>query len=174
MSQDAVGQLKHLKTARARWPFPGEAERSGFKMAFVEFWTLHGDPDHRSHEELSEEAGRLLRGCQEHFRAAVTRVARINGAIPPHLKDAFTGRALGLLGCSNTEEFQHCADLVVRDFPKLKSWMEWWMRPAHASMLFQSERTMDIAIWDSIPKTTNAQEAMGSTAHWNPHHIKGC
>jgi len=22
MSQDALGQLKHLKTARARWPFP--------------------------------------------------------------------------------------------------------------------------------------------------------
>ena len=24
MSQDAIGQLKHLKTARARWPFPDE------------------------------------------------------------------------------------------------------------------------------------------------------
>jgi len=24
MSQDALGQLKHLKTARARWPFPDE------------------------------------------------------------------------------------------------------------------------------------------------------
>jgi len=26
MSQDALGQLKHLKTARARWPFPDAAE----------------------------------------------------------------------------------------------------------------------------------------------------
>ena len=25
MSQDALGQLKHLKTARARWPFPDAA-----------------------------------------------------------------------------------------------------------------------------------------------------
>jgi len=25
MSQDALGQLKHLKTARARWPFPDES-----------------------------------------------------------------------------------------------------------------------------------------------------
>jgi len=40
--------------------------------------------------------------------------------------------------------------------------MEWWMRPAHASMLFHSDKKMDIEIWDSIPKTTNAQEAM----HW--------
>ena len=36
------------------------------------------------------------------------------------------------------------------------------MQPAHASMLFQSERMMDIAVWDSILKTMNAQEAM----HW--------
>jgi hypothetical protein len=146
-----------------------EAECSGFKMAFVEFWTLHVDSDQRSHEELSEAAGRLLRGCQEHFRAAVTRVARINGAVPPELKDAFTGRALSLLQCSNTEEFQLRAELMVRDFPKLKSWMEWWMRPAHASMLFQSERVMDIRIWDSIPKTTNAQEAM----HWKIYSMCG-
>ena len=26
MSQDALGQLKHLKTARARWPFPDQWE----------------------------------------------------------------------------------------------------------------------------------------------------
>jgi len=32
MSQDALGQLKHLKTARARWPFPDVS-------AFVLFWT---------------------------------------------------------------------------------------------------------------------------------------
>ena len=26
MSQDAIGQLEHLKTARARWPFPDVGE----------------------------------------------------------------------------------------------------------------------------------------------------
>jgi len=26
MSQDALGLLKHLKTARARWPFPDEVQ----------------------------------------------------------------------------------------------------------------------------------------------------
>ncbi|KIM36003.1 hypothetical protein M413DRAFT_32045 [Hebeloma cylindrosporum] len=144
-----------------------EAERLGFTMAFIEFWTIRSDS--RSTKELSEAAGRLLRGCQEHFWAAVTRVAHINGAVPPDLKDAFTQRALGLLGCSTTDEFQHRAALIVRDFPKLKSWMEWWMRPAHASMLFQLERKMEIEIWDSIPKTTNAQESM----HWKFYSMCG-
>lgn len=35
-------------------------------------------------------------------------------------------------------------------------------------MLFESERQMDIEIWDSIPKTTNAEEAM----HWKLY--SGC
>ena len=144
-----------------------EAERSGFIAAFTEFWTLRSDS--RTHDELSVAAGRLLRGCEEHFRAGVTRVARINGAVPPDLKDAFTERALGLLQCPSSEEFQRRASLIIRDFPKLKSWVEWWMRPAHASMLFQSERTMDVQIWESLPNTTNAEEAM----HWKLYSACG-
>jgi hypothetical protein len=144
-----------------------EAERVGFTSAFVEFWTLRSD-DARTHEELSATAGQLLRGCQEHFRAAITRVSRINGAVPPDMKEAFTQRALALLHCSNSDDFNLRANLIIRDFPPLKSWMEWWMRPAHASILFESERQMDIEIWDSIPKTTNAEEAM----HWKLY--SGC
>lgn len=144
-----------------------EAERLGFISAFIEFWTLRSDG--RCHEELSDAAEHMLRGCEEHFRAGVTRVARINGAVPPDLKDAFTERALGLLKCSSSEEFQLRASLIIRDFPKLRSWMEWWMRPTHASMLFESERKMDMQIWESLPKTTNAEEAM----HWKLYSACG-
>ena len=84
------------------------------------------------------------------------------------MKEAFTSRALALLQCSNSDDFNLRANLIIRDFPPLKSWMEWWMRPAHASMLFESERQMDIKIWESIPKTTNAEEAM----HWKLY--SGC
>ena len=144
-----------------------EAERLGFTLAFIEFWTLRGD--HRPHEELSVAGESLLRGCEEHFRAGVTRVARINGAVPPDLKDAFTGRALGLLQASSSDEFQRRGQLIIRDFPKLKSWMEWWMRPVHASMLFKSERVMDLQIWKSLPATNNAEEAM----HWKLYSACG-
>jgi len=41
MSQDALGQLKHLKTARARWPFPdvggqndGQSKVVGMSIGF--------------------------------------------------------------------------------------------------------------------------------------------
>ena len=33
MSQDALGQLKHLKTARARWPFPDVATKLSIGQA---------------------------------------------------------------------------------------------------------------------------------------------
>lgn len=136
-----------------------EAERSGFILAFVEFWLLQPN-NTRTEEELHETAERLLKGCQEHFRAGVTRISRMTGVIPPEKVEAFKKRALALLKLKNSEEFIHQASLLVRDFPSIKYWMQWWMRPAHASMLFESERKMDIEIWDSIPDTNNAEEAM--------------
>ena len=36
MSQDALGQLKHLKTARARWPFPDEDLKNARGGAFCD------------------------------------------------------------------------------------------------------------------------------------------
>ena len=51
----------------------------------------------------------------------------------------------------------------------MASWLEWWLQPAHASIFFKSQRVMDIAIWDSIPDTTNAEEAM----HWKLYAAAG-
>ena len=100
-----------------------DAERRGFINAFRDFWHIHGGDD-RSDEERVQAAESLLRGCQEHFRAAVTRVARINGAVPVDKKEAFTERALGLLHCATSDDFQLRANLIIRDFPKLSSWMD--------------------------------------------------
>jgi hypothetical protein len=90
----------------------------------------------------------------------VTCVACINGAVSQDKKEVFTKRALGLLNCSSSDDFQLRAKLIIHDFPKLSSWMEWWMRPSHAAMLFESERKMDIEIWEGLPNTPNAEEAM--------------
>lgn len=136
-----------------------EAERRGFIDAFHDFWQIQGGDD-QSYQEHEDAAEHLLRGCQEHFCAAVTRVTRINGAVPPDKKEVFTKRALGLLNCSTSENFELQAKLIICDFPKLSSWMEWWMRPAHASMLFESERKMNVEIWEGLPSTTNSEEAM--------------
>lgn len=138
-----------------------EAERAGFLDAFTEFWTLR-PCDSRTEDELRAAGQLLLKGCQEHFRAGVTRVSRISAAVPPDDAAFFVTRALALLNAPDSEEFRSRAALIVSEYPALKSWMEWWTRDAHAIMLFSSERRMDIELWESLPDTNNAEEAM----HW--------
>jgi hypothetical protein len=145
-----------------------DAERIGFIKAFITFW-IQRPGNTRTRQELQTAAERLLKGCREHYRAGVTRVSRISAAVPPDMAEAFKDRAMNLLHLSNSEDFLAQAALLVRDFPKLKDWMEWWMRPTHAQMLFESERQMDIGLWESIPDTNNAEESM----HWKLYSACG-
>jgi len=145
-----------------------EAERLGFILGFIEFWLTRPD-NTRTMDELKEAAEKLIRGCSEHFRAGVTRISKISAVIPPKLAEAFKYRALSLLDASDSLEFLSQAAAIVRDFPSTKSWLNWWMRESHASMLFKSQRKMDIDLWNSIPSTTNAEEAM----HWKLYSAAG-
>ncbi|KAF8956646.1 hypothetical protein BDZ97DRAFT_1925337 [Flammula alnicola] len=145
-----------------------EAERAGFTHGFITFWMARPE-NTRNRQELQVAAERLLKGCREHYRAGVTRVSRISGAVPPGMAHAFTSRALALLDLPNSEEFISQSALLVRDFPKLATWMEWWVRPVHASMLFESERKMDIELWKSLPLDNNPEEAM----HWKLYSACG-
>lgn len=144
------------------------AERLGFIEAFVSFW-LGRMEDNHTQLQLQEAAAKLLRGCQEHFRAGVTRVSHISAVIPPTDRERFTRRVLSLLSATDSDHFLSLAELLLRDFPKIKSWLDWWLRDSIASMLFESERKMDTLIWDSIPATTNAEEAM----HWKLYAAAG-
>ena len=102
-----------------------EAERSGFILGYIEFWALRPE-DKRTPNTLREVAEGLLKGCQEHYRAGVTRISRMTGVIGEGKADAFKARALGLLDAASSEAFIQQALHLVRDFQKIKSWMEWW------------------------------------------------
>jgi hypothetical protein len=145
-----------------------EAERGGFIEAFISFWNRR-DNNKRSDVQLRHDASRVLRGCKEHFRSGVTRISRIGGVIPVEQRDVFVEQTVRLVSSPTDEEFIQQARQIIRDFPKTASWLEWWLRPAHASMLFESQRVMDIAIWDTIPESTNAEEAM----HWKLYCAAG-
>jgi hypothetical protein len=136
-----------------------EAERNGFIDAFVSCWTRRPN-DNRGNEDLMNAAGRILRGCKEHFRSGVTRISRINGVIPPTSHDVFVQRALALVSEPTQAEFLNKAQLIIRDFPETTSWLAWWLRPAHAATIFESQKVMDTRIWEAIPDTTKPEEAM--------------
>jgi len=153
-----------------------KAERSGFIQAFIIFWITYRE-NNRTEEVLQVAAEGLLKGCQEHYRAGVTRISTMAGVIPPENCNTFKARALGLLDLSTSDEFVHQSSLLVRDFPRLKSWMEGWAHPSHAAMLFNSEHVMDIDIWGSIPKTNNPEEAMNwklyAACGWDHTFLEG-
>lgn len=135
-----------------------DAERLGFILAFTDFWTELGDG--QSEEELKAAAKAVLKGCREHFRAVVTRLSKVSKIISSENSDAFRRRALALLDLSSSKQFLQEAKKLERDFDGIGPWIEWWTRPDHAAMLFASERTMEPELWDMIPETTDAEEAM--------------
>ena len=85
------------------------------------------------------------------------------------MADAFEERALALLKAYDLDQFVSRAQVILHDFPKTEAWLWWWLRPSHASMLFVSEHVMEPDIWESIPDTTNAEEAM----HWKLYAAAG-
>jgi len=145
-----------------------DAERNAFINAFISFWIRRPD-DNRNEDDLRKNAQHILRGCKEHFRSGVTRLSRINGIIPPEHREIFIQRASALVSVPTHMEFVEYARLIIRDFPATATWLAWWLRPAHATMLFESQKTMDAQIWDSIPDTNNAEEAM----HWKLYSAAG-
>lgn len=135
-----------------------EAERVGFIYAFIDVWI--NQPDNtRTAEELEVAASGLLKGCAQHFSAQIQRVQKISGVVHPSQVDIFSNYARRMLEFEDLDEFTAHADKFILEFPLAENWIRWWIRPSHATMLFPSHRIMTEALWESLPKTTNAAEA---------------
>ncbi len=144
-----------------------EPQRIGFENAFVDFWERRNDG--QSREELMEAAKKLLKGCQQHFRNAATRVKHFGGVIPPDQASDFSELTGLLYSTEDTNVFNDTVTEIRTRFPRTKPWLNWWLRPDHASMIFPSQRHMDPVIWDTLPDSTNAEEAM----HFKIYMIAG-
>ncbi|KAJ8080754.1 hypothetical protein PM082_017588 [Marasmius tenuissimus] len=77
--------------------------------------------------------------------------------------------AKGLVAASDSTQFIELAVQLSKEFPNTSSWVQWWMRKEHATMLFASAQHMDPALWESILKTTNSAESM----HWRLYSAVG-
>ncbi len=144
-----------------------EPQRIGFENAFAGFWERRKDG--RSRTELMEAAKELLKGCQQHFRNAATRVKRLGGVVPPDEVSDFTDLTTLLYTTEDMKVFNDTVAEIRTQFPRSKPWLNWWLRPDHASMIFPSQRRMNPLIWDVLPDSTNAEEAM----HFKIYMIAG-
>lgn len=139
-----------------------QPQRIGYERAFIRLWVHVPDPLQRTEAELLEAAGALLRACIQHFRTGLIRLSKVVTSITNGSPQAFLDRGFALLNSKDTNEFRANCDILLVDYPDIKPWMAWYKREPVARMLFKSECTMESYIWDSIPETTNAEEAM----HW--------
>ncbi|KAK0438725.1 uncharacterized protein EV420DRAFT_1651313 [Desarmillaria tabescens] len=145
-----------------------EAERSGYLLAFAKFRIKHGDS--RTQDQLLTDGAKLLKGCEQHFRNAVTCIKHISSIIPVEDEKKFKKLVMKLCSVPNQEEFEAIAHCIVKKWLHTSTWLAWWTRESHASMIFKLQQIMDVEVWDSIPGSMNAEETM----HWKLYSGAGC
>ena len=74
--------------------------------------------------------------------------------------------AHNLLDLPDADSFRDEALRLLNNFPKVAPWFKWWLHDSHASMLFVARRKMDTDLWNSLPESTNAEEAMHWKLYW--------
>ncbi|KAJ7048915.1 hypothetical protein C8F01DRAFT_1379362 [Mycena amicta] len=136
-----------------------DAQRLGFVEGFIDFH-LELAPEGRDEAELRRAAEALLKGCRQHFATQVNRMSKLAGAVDPDKRREFRHFTDQMLGAKTMDDLNLIVAQFKRAFPHARAWIEWWMRPAHAVMLFDCARVMYPALWKSLPATTNAEEAM--------------
>jgi hypothetical protein len=56
------------------------------------------------------------------------------------------------------EEFDQIATEIESEFPHIKGWLKWWLRPANASMIFPAKLAMSDEVSQATPNTSNPIE----------------
>jgi hypothetical protein len=132
-----------------------EAQRKGFQLAYAKFFTathigkgIWEDNQWKqsmdtglvlslpTFDELYATAGTLLKGCLQHWRESVNRIATSHAIIPPEQESQFRWLISMLYNADNMAVFNSTAEAIQSMFPSTTDWLTWWLRIEHAAMLF--------------------------------------
>ncbi|KIK62680.1 hypothetical protein GYMLUDRAFT_164073, partial [Collybiopsis luxurians FD-317 M1] len=80
----------------------------------------------------------LLCGCRQHFWSSKICVKRITAIVPVDECQYFEELVKSLLHAL-PEQYTEISSHVRDSFPKIRSWLDWWLRGEHASILFESQ-----------------------------------
>ena len=97
------------------------------------------------------------KGCVFHYRQSVQRVSQLISTDGKEQRD-FAKVAKQLL-TDKAADFLENVNYLRRTFPKSKTWLEWWIKPAHARLVFESQMTMSAETQAVMPTTNNILEA---------------
>lgn len=113
-----------------------------------------------------KEAEEIKSGCETHFIRSAVKLASNTELIPSEDHSFFMQSCYRLISSRTTvEEYHEIMSELRRRFPKIKWWLNWWQRPAIASMIFPARSEMDRQIAGNIPRTSNPVEHQHSLLH---------
>ncbi|KAL6306878.1 hypothetical protein BKA93DRAFT_124086 [Sparassis latifolia] len=157
------------------------AQRSAHESEFVETKiTLKGGSWHMLLTEaqsaerkyLHSEVSKYEQGCETHFWRSGTRLTtRGSGTlIPGDMEGIFNDHLRRMISSQTTaDEFEETIQSLQTLFPQINGWIEWWMRPKIASMIFPAKSTIDPQLAEEVPHTSNPVD----TQHSLLHHATG-
>ena len=77
------------------------------------------------YKKYLEEAPKYLKGCLNHFKASVERIARNRKIISIGHVDFFNKAIEAMLAAKSEEELNKSADAILKIFPNCKLWLQW-------------------------------------------------
>ena len=139
-----------------------QAQLQGYFTAFANFFSEQKgfEKSGRDWVRLREQAEATAKGCRYHFETGVTRVERITSVIQRDNRNTFRGLAMRLPNCQTPSEFESVIAEILDLFPMTRGWADWWSKPSVAKLFVRAFTDMDDDTFESLPWTTNAQEAM--------------
>lgn len=146
-----------------------QAQREGFTEAYINYaLRQHPRREHLPEEtikglkkEYRQRAQSLLKGCAQHFKASVNRIARNDAVIPSNEVEDFQ-RHIQILVSKDTavELFEETWQKLLKKWPKTFGWACWWRKPDNEGQAFPAMRKMPRTLDQQIPDTTNPQESL--------------
>ncbi|KAH9891606.1 hypothetical protein C8Q73DRAFT_782313 [Cubamyces lactineus] len=116
------------------------------------------------------EASAFVQGCEVHFWRSGKRIQRNGALVPPDQSYYFEQLLRRMLDPLCTEsDFDVAVRDLRRTFPRIQSWISWWLQPLVARMLFPVKKTMSEEDAARLPRTSNPVE----TQHSLLHHASG-
>lgn len=117
-----------------------------------------------------EEASQAQRGCVTHFQRSGTRLKSNNALVPVELVKTFDTLTRIMLSEDTTpSQFDNAVRQLRMHFPRIHGWLEWWLKPTVASMIFPAKTVLDPSVMAEVPNTSNPIEHQ----HYLLHHATG-
>ena len=113
-----------------------------------------------------EEAQSAELGCSFHFWQSATRLKANGTLIPQESTGIFDGILHTLVSPNiSSDDFSQNVKALRSKFPRIDGWLNWWLRPNFASMIFPACSTVDPRVLMQVPSTSNPAEHSHSLLH---------